>query len=322
MRKEHLYGIAVGFLAALATAHAADAQRPNILLILADDVGARSAGMLWWDFVSNAEHRSTCRRWNALRARVCDGRVPPDARLPDDWAISVSTRRSRVGTFPKTAENRTLAQVLKRAGYATAIAGKWQLALLKDDLDQPNRMGFDEYCLYGWHEGPWYYQPHIWQNGNLRNDVHDRYGPDVICDYVIDFIERHKSVPFFAFYSMELCHAETNDLDKPAPVGPIGRYESYAEMVAKMDERVGRVIAALDKLGLRENTLMLFLADNGTAAKNLINAERRGVHLRKGRIENRRPRNSRWQGDTHRLGHASADDRQLAEQNCCRTSQR
>ena len=177
------------------------------------------------------------------------------------------------GTFPRDAEQRTLPAVLKHAGYATAIAGKWQLALLKDDLHQPNRMGFGEYCLYGWHEGPWYYQPHIWQNGKLRTDVRDRYGPDIICENVIDFITRNKSRPFFAFYSMELCHAETNDLDKPAPVGPNGRYDNYAEMVGKMDERVGRVVAALDRLGIRENTLILFLADNGTPVRNLINAE-------------------------------------------------
>lgn len=179
----------------------------------------------------------------------------------------------RWGSFPRGEEGRTLATVLKRAGYATAVAGKWQLTLLKGDLQQPYRMGFDEYCLYGWHEGPWYYQPHIWQNGKLRTDVRDRYGPDVICDYLIGFIERNRCQPVFAFYSMELCHAETNDLDKPAPVGPNGRYDSYAEMVAKMDERVGRVVTALDRLGLRENTLIVFSSDNGTAARTLIDAE-------------------------------------------------
>ena len=106
------------------------------------------------------------------------------------------------------------------------MVGKWQLALLGENLQHPHRMGFDEYCLYGWHEGPWYYRPHIWQNGKLRNDVRERYGPDVVCDYLIDFIERNKNGPFFAFYSMSLCHAETNDLDEPAPTGPKGRYDS------------------------------------------------------------------------------------------------
>jgi arylsulfatase A-like enzyme len=164
------------------------------------------------------------------------------------------------GTFPREVESRTLPALLKTAGYATGVAGKWQLTLLKDDLEQPRRMGFDEYCLYGWHEGPWYYQPHIWQNGKLREDVRDRYGPDVICDYIIDFVERNKDRPFFAFYSMSLCHAETNDLDKPAPVGPNGRYDSYAEMVVKMDERVGRVVDAVDRFGLREKTLIIYLS--------------------------------------------------------------
>ena len=57
------------------------------------------------------------------------------------------------------------------AGYATAVAGKWQLAMLKDDPDHPHRLGFDEYCLFGWHEGPRYYQPLLWQNGVVRDDV-------------------------------------------------------------------------------------------------------------------------------------------------------
>lgn len=271
MRKEQFYRIAQCLFAALAIVAVVDAQRPNILLILADDVGREVLGCYGGTSYStpNLDRLATggTRFAHAYAMAVCHptrvclltGQYPFRLGEPE-W-----------GTFPKSVENRTLPQVLKRAGYATAISGKWQLAMLKDDLGQPNRMGFDEYCLYGWHEGPWYYQPHIWQNGLLRKNVKDRYGPDVICDFVIDFIEQHKSVPFFVFYSMELCHAETNDLKKPAPVGPLGRYESYAEMVPKMDERVGRVIAALDKSGLRENTLVLFMADNGTAAKNLIN---------------------------------------------------
>jgi arylsulfatase A-like enzyme len=118
------------------------------------------------------------------------------------------------GTFPADAELRTIAQVVKSAGYATAVVGKWQLSLLKDDFGQPGRLGFDEYCLLGWHEVPWYYQPHIWQNGQRRTDVSDRYGPDVIFEYLSDFIARHKRRPFFAFYSMTLCHSETNDLER------------------------------------------------------------------------------------------------------------
>lgn len=177
------------------------------------------------------------------------------------------------GTFPEQFERSSLANVLKAAGYTTGIAGKWQLTLLKNDPAQPNRMGFDYYCLDGWHEGPWYYQPRIWQDGKLRADVQERYGPDVTCDYLIDFIRRRRDERFFAYYTMELCHDETNDLDKPAPFGPLGHYENYAEMVAQMDKRVGRVMSVLDELSLRENTFVLFLSDNGTPPRNLSSAE-------------------------------------------------
>ena len=94
------------------------------------------------------------------------------------------------GSYPESAEANTIAQVLKKAGYATAVAGKWQIGMLGEDLSQPNRLGFDEYCLFGWHEGPRYYQPLIWQNGKNREDVKEKYGPDVYCDFLIDFIQR------------------------------------------------------------------------------------------------------------------------------------
>jgi len=64
-----------------------------------------------------------------------------------------------------------MAHVLKEAGYATAVAGKWQLALQKQNLDHPAELGFEESCLFGWHEGPRYWKPLMWQNGRLRDDV-------------------------------------------------------------------------------------------------------------------------------------------------------
>ena len=63
------------------------------------------------------------------------------------------------GTFPKALEGETIANRLKKLGYATAVAGKWQLTLLRDDLDHPKRLGFDRWSLFGWHEGPRYYRP-------------------------------------------------------------------------------------------------------------------------------------------------------------------
>jgi arylsulfatase A len=273
MRYSSYIARCASWLIALTGAAAIHARQPNIVLILADDVGREVLGCYGGTSYQTPhidrlaaegmrfEHAYVMAVCHPTRTTLLTGQYPFRLGHPA-W-----------GTFPRDAEQRTLAAVLQRAGYSTAVAGKWQLAFLKDDLEQPNRMGFDEYCLYGWHEGPWYYQPHIWQNGKRRIDVRERYGPDVICDFVVDFVERNKHRSFFAFYSMSLCHAETNDLDKPAPVGPNGRYDSYAEMVVKMDDRVGRVIDTLDRLGLRSRTLIVYLTDNGTARHNLIDAD-------------------------------------------------
>ncbi len=82
--------------------------------------------------------------------------------------------------------------MLKHAGYATAIAGKWQLTLLKRYSRHPHRLGFDQSCLFGWHERPRYHQPLVWQNGKIRIDVQDRYGPDVYVEFLIDFMKANR----------------------------------------------------------------------------------------------------------------------------------
>ena len=237
---------------------------------------SRGARLLRRHFIPNSKHRSARGRRVSLSS------------TPTSWPFvirrgprcSPASIRFGSGTphgaaFRARRKSERCPQCLKQAGYATAVAGKWQLTLLKDDLQQPHRMGFDEYCLYGWHEGPWYYQPHIWQNGKLRDDVRDRYGPDVICDYLIDFIERKRTGRSSRSTRWRCATPRQTISTKPAPVGPNGRYDSYAEMVVKMDERVGRVVAALDRLGMRENTLIIYLTDNGTAARTICRRQGR-----------------------------------------------
>lgn len=158
----------------------------------------------------------------------------------------------------------TFGHILKDAGYKTAIAGKWQMALLKDDPNHIADSGFDESCVFGWHEGPRYYEPMIYQNGKVRDDVKDKYGPDVYLEFLIDFITQNKDDKFLAYYSMALAHEISNDLPTPPPTGPTGKYQSYKELAEYVDVQVGRLIKALDRLKLLDNTIIIFTTDNGT----------------------------------------------------------
>ena len=250
---------------------------PNIVFILADDVGCEPLGC----YGGTSYQTPNIDRLSAtgMRFRHCYS-MPvchPTRTTFLTGRYPLAIGNPRWGSFPKSLEARTVAHCLKRAGYATAVAGKWQLTLLGKDLQHPHRLGFDEYCLFGWHEGPRYYDPLIWQNGGRREGTRGRYGPDVYVEFLIDFIERHRQGPFFAFYSMALCHDVTDDLVEPVPYAPgKDRYDTYAEMIAAMDRVVGRLVGALDRLGLRRNTLIVFTGDNGTAKSSIIRAQRVG----------------------------------------------
>ncbi len=274
--------LVVSSLLCLGTPPTASADRPpNIVLIMADDVGCETIGCYGGQSYKTPHidrlARTGLKFTHCYAMPVChptrtcllSGRYPRHQGNP------------RWGTYPRPDESQTLARSLQSAGYRTAIAGKWQLTLLLKDPQHPHRMGFDDYCLFGWHEGPRYHQPMIHQNGMLRTDVADRYGPSVYVDYLVDFMKRNKDRPFFAFYSMALCHDVTDDLKQPVPYATgKDHYDTYPEMMAQMDIHVGRVTTAIRRLGLEQNTLVLFTTDNGTSKRSLHQA-RGGKFIRR-----------------------------------------
>ncbi len=259
--------------------HVMAPRPPNVLLILADDVGREVLGCYGGqsyptpniDALAQTGQRYThCYSMPVCHpSRICmmTGRYP---------AVLVNPKW---GSFPREEEQNTFAPLLKNAGYATAIAGKWQLSLMKNDLQQPARMGFDEWSLFGWHEGARYHDPMIYQNGHVRTDTYGAYGPDLYVDFLIDFMQQDRQQPFFAYYSMALCHDVTDDLDRPVPYGPDGRWLTYEEMVLDMDRQVGRLVSVLDRLQLRDDTLILLTTDNGTAGASYLRYEK-GKYIR------------------------------------------
>lgn len=171
----------------------------------------------------------------------------------------------------------TFANILKNAGYATCISGKWQLGT---DPDLPKKFGFDEHCLWqhtragAGETSSRYMDPGLEINGVVKDFTNKEYGPDIVSDYVLDFIQRKKDQPFFLYYPMMLTHGPF----QPTPDSPgygkkggekgaiqsDGINRNFADMVAYTDKLTGRLVAKLDELGIRDNTLILILGDNGT----------------------------------------------------------
>ena len=243
------------------------AGKPNIVLIMADDLGYECLscyGSLSYKTPVFDELARTGVRFDNCHSQP----------LCTPSRVKIMTGRYNFRNYVKFGHfdfrEKTFAHVLKSAGYATCIAGKWQL--MGRGSAGPHDAGFDEYCL--WHMedvfGPKesrYRSPKIIKNGKALDGLEGKYGPDIFCDYILNYIERHKSTPFFVYYPMALVHAPfVATPDSADWAQPEHRRDKkyFADMVAYMDKVVGRIVGKLDERGIRENTLILFTGDNGT----------------------------------------------------------
>tara|TARA_B100000614_G_scaffold117463_1_gene105547 strand:- start:1926 stop:3275 length:1350 start_codon:yes stop_codon:yes gene_type:complete len=165
----------------------------------------------------------------------------------------------------------TFGNMLKKAGYTTAIAGKWQLHNGERGTLAP-ACGFDTYCLWNYPGtgSSRYWKPSIMQNGKLLETKSTDYGPDIFSNFLIDFIQRNKDKPFFAYYPMALVHSpfpKTPD-NKPkngkTAQGKGQALPNFRDMTLYADKIVGRIILALERYNIREKTVLIYTTDNGT----------------------------------------------------------
>ena len=292
--------VAVFTLGATALLPAAD--RPNIVLIMADDIGVEGIG----------SYGGTSYRTPAIDRLTTQGiqfRHAYSQPLCTNTRIQLMTGRynNRNWTYFGTMDPKakTIGHYMQEAGYHTCIAGKWQL----QSYDPPSYpgahlrrgkgmkvtdAGFDEYSLFhSWHtedKGLRFARPTTFENGKLLKDQKGKYGPDHWVDFINDFIRRKKDSdkPFFVYYAMALPHRPfvptpaSKDWNNGTPLeNEDTRY--FQDMVEYMDKCVGRVVKQIDNLGLSKKTLVIFYSDNGTHRKITSQTTRGPVVGGKGR---------------------------------------
>ncbi|QEG00247.1 Arylsulfatase [Stieleria maiorica] len=265
--------LAVLFSAAL---HAqTESDPPNILLLFADDLGYETLGCYGGqDFQTPHLDRLAAggmRFKRAYTSPVCTpsrmslytGTYASQHGYYNVLPVHVGTKqavdfRERFATFP---------QLLRKAGYATSVTGKWQLAALEFHPEHCRDAGFDSWCVWQiWRRGAKttrYWNPCLNHDGRIRDDIADRFGPDVLADYVIDQMKSAVDAgrPFYIHHNMLLPHVPI--IDTPAERAS-GQPASLGRMIHYMDALCGRIIAAVDQLGIANQTYVIFMGDNGT----------------------------------------------------------
>ena len=269
-------------------------RRPNIVLIMSDDLGyeaiGANGGTSYATPVLDGMAGAGIRFENAHVQPLC---TPTRVQL----MTGKYNFRNYIGFGLIAPDEVTFGHLFSSAGYKTCIAGKWQLHSYNPPDEMPEARstgqkiedaGFDEFCVWHPHhteeKGSRYKSPIVYENGEFLENMEGKYGEDVFADYIIDFMERNRDDPFFVYFPMALTHRPL----EPTPDSPefddfvppsnetLGartwakledwddeaRY--YKDMVEYHDKVIGRVNAKLEQLGIAEDTLVIYVGDNGS----------------------------------------------------------
>lgn len=240
---------------------AAFAGKPNIIFILADDFGVGEVSSYGADNyrtpnIDRLAGEGT-RFTRAYTPSLCG---PSRATILTGRYLfrTGGTNQDAVGTNISPQSEMMIPAVLKGAGYVSTMTGKWgQFG------PGPATFGFDDYLTFKGSGAYWNTQKKAreYELNGRAVPLRDReYLPDVMHDHLIDFITANRSKPFYAFYS--LSHVHTDIL--PTPDSRPDSQDLYADNVKYMDKLIGRLLADLERLKLRENTIIVFFGDNGT----------------------------------------------------------
>ena len=271
-------------------------KKPNIILIMSDDLGYEvinaNGGTSYKTPVLNELAKTGIRFENAHAQPLC---TPTRIQL----MTGKYNFRNYIGFGLMDPKEKTFGHIMSDNGYKTLISGKWQLYSYNPPDEMPEERnkgqqiedaGFDEFCVWHAHQteekGSRYKNPIIYQNGEyLSKEITEgSYGEDIFCDYILDFMDRNTDDPFFVYFPMTLTHRPlepTPDSEEFAVFDPPSNNtlggktwdelegwaddsKYYKDMVEYHDKTIGRIVNKLDLLNIREETLIIYLGDNGS----------------------------------------------------------
>ena len=279
-----------------------DDGRPNIIWIMADDLGWGELGCYGQEKIRTPridqlaaggmlfeQHYSGAPVCAPARCVLMTGMHSGHAHVRGNFEIGGWGDDDGEGQLPLPEGTATLPGLLQNAGYATCAVGKWGLGG-PDTSGEPNRQGFDHWfgylCQRQAHNQ---YPTHLWRNGERvdlegnvwKNLIGKQYSHDLMADEILGWIRKNADDPFFVYVPFHIPHAAIqvpqDSLDEydgafdedPPYTGNQGYLPhptpraAYAAMITRMDRDIGRIVDLLEELGLRENTLVAFSSDNG-----------------------------------------------------------
>jgi len=264
-------------------------HKPNIIFILADDLGYGDIGCYGQTKIKtpNIDHLAA----QGMRFTQCYAGSTVCAPSRASLMTGLHTGHVRIrgnAAVPLQAADVTVAEVLKRAGYTNGVIGKWGLGLANTP-GTPNRKGFDDWFGYlGQTHAHDYYPTQLYRNdflfalqGNLQGKKGE-YSHDLFTKVALNFLRINKHNPFFLYLPYTIPHAQNELKAQGMPVpsdAPYSREDwpqmekNKAAMITRLDEDVGKLMQKLKDLKIDDNTLVFFTSDNGPHSEGVVKAE-------------------------------------------------
>ena len=251
-------------------------DKPNIIMILADDLGYGDLGSYgqkkiktpFLDQMAAEGLRFTdCYSGSA----VCS---PARCSLMTGYHMGRAYIRANFPRVPLRPEDHTVAEALKQAGYTTAVIGKWALGNA-DSTGSPNRQGFDySYGFLTNQDAHDYFPAHVWRNGEKVKVPEGSYSEDLFLDEALDFINRSHDNPFFLYLPVTIPHGPYEvPSDEPYRNEPWPQeMKNRAAMITRFDSDVSRIVGLLKELVIDDRTVIFVSSDNGPATSGFFNS--------------------------------------------------
>jgi arylsulfatase A-like enzyme len=278
----------ISVLAAVTSAGAfAASTPPNIVFIMADDLGYGDLGSYGQTKIHTPHLDAMAQEGMRFTQFYSGSTVCAPARCVLMTGLHTGHARVRGNErIPLQPEDYTVAELLKDAGYTTALCGKWGIGE-PGTTGVPNKQGFD--FFYGYlnqRNAHFYYPPFLWRNeekvmleGNDPDKQVGQYSHDLIAEEALGFVRKNADKPFFLYWALTIPHAELtvpedslaeyrgSFPETPSPKSHYGAqptpHAAHAAMVSRMDRDVGRLMALLKEKGIDDNTIVFFTSDNG-----------------------------------------------------------